>query len=292
MIESMTGFGTGKVTKNGITATVELRSVNNRFVEMNSKLPKNLQFRENDLKEILRKELNRGKINVFLQIEKSSDDEIDIQVDENAVKNYLALLESVKEISGLKDDIRLDHLLKFGELFKSREVDDSTEMEWEISKEALDLAISQLKEMRKNEGITLAKDLEFRINLMIGYVTKLKELSNAKVPEERQKLKEKVAEILGESKVNQDRIELEIVLLADKWDITEEIVRFNSHVEYFLKALKGEESVGRKLNFLVQEMNREVNTMGSKSNSSDIAHLVVSLKEELERIREQLQNIE
>lgn len=292
MIESMTGFGTGKVTKNGITATVELRSVNNRFVEMNSKLPKNLQFRENDLKEILRKELNRGKINVFLQIEKSIDDEIDIQVDENAVKNYLALLESVKQISGLKDDIQLDHLLKFGELFKSREVDDSTETEWEISKEALDFAISQLKEMRENEGMTLAKDLEFRINLMIGYVAKLKELSDAKVPEERQKLKEKVAEILGESKVNQDRIELEIVLLADKWDITEEIVRFNSHVEYFLKALKDEESVGRKLNFLVQEMNREVNTMGSKSNSTEIAHLVVSLKEELERIREQLQNIE
>lgn len=171
-------------------------------------------------------------------------------------------------------------------------MDDSTETEWEISKEALDFAISQLKEMRENEGMTLAKDLEFRINLMIGYVAKLKELSDAKVPEERQKLKEKVAEILGESKVNQDRIELEIVLLADKWDITEEIVRFNSHVEYFLKALKDEESVGRKLNFLVQEMNREVNTMGSKSNSTEIAHLVVSLKEELERIREQLQNIE
>lgn len=288
----MTGFGTGKSTKDGITAMVELRSVNNRFIELNSKLPKSLAARENDIKEILRKELNRGKINIFLQIEKNNNEEIAIQVDENAVKNYMGLLQTVKKTSGLTDEIKLDHLLKFGELFKSRDLDDSSELEWAVCKDAIDQAIVQLKDMRKNEGITLVKDLDYRIHLMTDYVTKLKVMSDAKVPEERQKLKDKVAELLGDSKVNPDRLELEIVLLADKLDITEEIVRFNSHVEYFLKALKGEESVGRKLNFLVQEMNREVNTMGSKSNSAEIAHLVVSLKEELERIREQLQNIE
>lgn len=293
MIESMTGFGTGKSSRDGISVTVELRSVNSRFIELNSKIPKTLQVRENEIKEILRKELNRGKINIFLQLEKTSEDQISIIVDENAVKKYVGILNQLKDASGIKEEIRLDHLLKFSEIFKPIEVDDTTEKEWEVCKEAINQAIIQLKEMRKTEGETLSRDFFHRIKLMGDYVAKLKTASDAKVPEERKRLTEKVAEILGESKVNPDRIELEIVLLADKLDITEEIVRFNSHCDYFINALNnGTESVGRKLNFLIQEMNREVNTMGSKSNTSEVAHLVVGLKEELERVREQLQNIE
>lgn len=293
MIESMTGFGTGKSSRDGISVTVELRSVNSRFIELNSKIPKTLQIRENEIKEILRKELNRGKINIFLQLEKTSEDQISIIVDENAVKKYVGILKQLKEASGIQEEIKLDHLLKFSEIFKPVEVDDTTEKEWEVCKEAIGQAIIQLKEMRKTEGETLSRDFFHRIKLMSDYVAKLKVASDAKVPEERKRLTEKVAEILGESKVNPDRIELEIVLLADKLDITEEIVRFNSHCDYFINALNnGTESVGRKLNFLIQEMNREVNTMGSKSNTSEVAHLVVGLKEELERVREQLQNIE
>lgn len=292
MIESMTGFGAGTASKEGLTVSVELRSLNSRFVELNSRLPKSVQARENDIKDVLRKELQRGKINILVQVERDAEAEPGLTINEEAVRSYTALLTKVRDTAGLTDPIRLDHLLKFSDIFEAGEATDTDELEWHLTVEALNLAILQLKEMRKREGEVLARDLRERIRLIGSGCETVKRLSDERIPQERARLTQKVADLLGEEKVNPDRLELEIVLIAERLDIAEEVTRLNSHLEYFIEALDGKESVGRKLNFLVQEMNREINTIGSKSNSAEIARYVVQMKEELERIREQIQNLE
>lgn len=292
MIESMTGFGAGTATADGITASVELRSLNSRFVELNSRLPKSLQSRENDIKEILRRELQRGKINILVQLDRDSEADPGLRINEEAVKKYTSLLEKVLSVSGIKDTVRLEHILKFGDVFEASELSDFETEEWKLTTEALNLAIVQLKDMRKREGDVLSKDLRERIKILQVNGELVRKMSEERIPQERIKLRNKVAELISDEKINTDRLELEIVLLSERLDITEEITRLNSHLDYFLEALDGSESVGRKLNFLVQEMNREINTIGSKSNHADIARIVVQMKEELERIREQIQNLE
>jgi len=292
MIESMTGFGAGTASKEGLTVSVELRSLNSRFVELNSRLPKSVQARENDIKEVLRKELQRGKINILVQVERDAEAEPGLMINEEAVRTYTALLTKVRDTAGLTDPIRLEHLLKFSDIFEAGEAADTDELEWQLTVDALNLAILQLKEMRKREGEVLARDLRERIRLIGSGCDTVKRLSDERIPQERARLTQKVADLLGEEKVNPDRLELEIVLIAERLDIAEEVTRLNSHLDYFIEALDGKESVGRKLNFLVQEMNREINTIGSKSNSAEIARYVVQMKEELERIREQIQNLE
>lgn len=292
MIESMTGFGSGKSTQKGITVTVEIRSVNNRFVELSAKLPKILQNREGDLKEIIRTELNRGKITVNIQLEKESIDSTPLMVDTIMAKRYTKLLQQLILETGIQDEVKLDHLLKFNDIFISSSDENTNELEWEVTKIALKQAITSLREMRKAEGEALSKDFAYRIQLMRQTAEQVKKLSEGRSELERKKLQEKIASIITDDKINPDRLELEIALLCERLDITEELVRLDNHLDFFINAINEPTSSGRKLNFLVQEMNREVNTIGSKSNSSETAHLVVGLKEELERIREQLQNIE
>lgn len=288
----MTGFGTGTHWSDGINAMVEIRSLNNRFVELNSRLPKSIQNREAEIKDILRRELQRGKIQLTVVIERESSPETALTVDEQALSSVLSTLEKVREKAGIQEPIRMDHLLRFSEIFKAPETGDSGEPEWRAVQPALLQAISRLKEMRKREGETLTGDLRSRIESIGSISEQVRVLTDERLPVERQKLHDRVAQLIGEEKINPDRLELEIVLLADRMDITEEQVRLKSHLAYFLTALDGHESVGRKLNFLVQEINREINTIGSKSASADISQLVVLMKEELERIREQLQNLE
>lgn len=288
----MTGFGSGKSTQKGITVSVEIRSVNNRFVELSTKLPKILQNREGDLKEIIRTELNRGKITVNIQLEKESIDATPLMVDTVMAQRYTKLLQQLVVETGIQDEVKLDHLLKFNDIFISSSDENTNELEWEVTKIALKQAISSLRDMRKAEGEALSKDFIYRIQLMRQTADQVKKLSEGRSEIERKKLQEKIASIISDEKINPDRLELEIALLCERLDITEELVRLDNHLDFFINAIKEPTSSGRKLNFLVQEMNREVNTIGSKSNNSETAHLVVGLKEELERIREQLQNIE
>jgi uncharacterized protein (TIGR00255 family) len=289
----MTGFGRAEVAKHGITATVEVRGVNSRYLDVTTRLPRLLSQREKDIKEIVRSCVNRGNLVVSVTLEEESDGGAPVTVNKTAAKAYVKLLNDLRKTTKIREKVRLEHVLKFSEVFEVSRDDQSDERQWAVVEEALRTSLDGFNVMRRNEGAELSKDLERRIRWMAGNVDTIEGLSQARIPEERKRLHERITQLLGDkSIIDQNRLELEIALLADKLDVTEECVRFRSHVKFFLEAMAGADSAGRKLNFLVQEINREVNTIGSKTNDSEIAHLVVQMKEELEKVREQLQNIE
>jgi uncharacterized protein (TIGR00255 family) len=292
MILSMTGYGHGEASEEGVTAVAEIRSVNSRYFEVNTRLPRTLSLRENDVREIVRAKAGRGKINVVVSIERESANNIPLKVNKAAAKSYVKLLNELRKASGIKEKVTLDHLLKFSEVIEAGELQSENEKEWVAVAKALSKALEELKLMRQKEGSELRKDLESRVQLLQAKIDSIEKLSKERIPEQRVRLRERIQQLLSNETVDENRLELEIALLADKLDVTEECVRFRSHNKFFLEALSDEESAGRKLNFLVQEMNREANTIGSKAADASIAHLVVEAKEELEKIREQLQNVE
>lgn len=292
MIESMTGYGKGDASSNGITFTVELRSVNNRFLEISSRVPRSLSQRENEIRELVRSKIARGKITINANREDKNDSELSISLDKERTKAIFSLLNQLRKASKIKEPVKLEHLLHFSEIFEVKEAGEDEE-EWKVFTQALAKAIDDLKLMRMKEGAELARDMKERVSKINATIDSIEELSKKRVPEERKKLQERIAAMLDDKNIiDNQRLELEIALLSDKLDVTEECVRFRSHNKFFLEALQSNESEGRKLNFLIQEMNREANTIGSKCSDVQIAHLVVGIKEELEKIREQLQNIE
>jgi uncharacterized protein (TIGR00255 family) len=292
MISSMTGYGHGEVTEGGITAVAEIRSVNSRYFEVNTRLPRSLSLRENDVREIVRAKAGRGKINVVVSIEREPGNGIPLKINKSAAKSYLKLLNDLRKTSGIKEKVTLDHLLKFSEVIEASELESADKKEWAVAEKALGSALDELRVMRQKEGNELRKDLESRIQSLEGKITLIEKLSEESIPEQRDHTRERIQQLLTNGTVDENRLELEIAFLVDKLDVTEECVRFRSHNKFFLEALINEESVGRKLNFLVQEMNREANTIGSKAANAAIAHHVVEIKEELEKIREQVQNVE
>ena len=289
----MTGYGRAEVAKRGITATVEVRGVNSRYLDVTTRLPRLLSHREKDIKEIVRSCVNRGNLVISVTLEEDSNGDAPVTVNKTAAKAYIRLLNDLRKTAKIREKVWLEHLLKFSEVFEVPREEQSDERQWPVVEDALRKALDGFNLMRRNEGSELGKDLDRRIQWMAVTVDKIEGLSRARIPEERKRLHERISQLMEEkSVVDQNRLELEIALLADKLDVTEECVRFRSHTKFFLEAMAGAESSGRKLNFLVQEINREVNTIGSKTNDSEIAHLVVQMKEELEKVREQLQNIE
>jgi uncharacterized protein (TIGR00255 family) len=290
---SMTGFGRAIVTKDGITVSAEVRSVNNRYLDLTTRLPRILSQREKDIKEIVRSYINRGSLNISIKIEHDANGATPLKVNTSAAKSYYKLLNELRKAVKLRERIKLEHLLNFSEVLEPLDEEQSDELEWNLSQDALRQALGALNAMRSQEGLELANDLCKRIQWMDETIDQIEKLSKEQVPEERKNLQERITQLLEDKfTIDQNRLELEIALIADKLDVTEECVRYRSHNKYFLDALTKGEAAGRKLNFLIQEMNREANTIGSKSNDAAIAHLVVGLKEELEKIREQLQNIE
>ena len=289
----MTGFGRAEVAKRGITATVEVRGVNSRYLDVTTRLPRLLSQREKDIKEIVRSCVNRGNLVVSVSVEEESDATAPMAVNKMAAKAYINLLNDLRKAAKIKEKVRLEHLLKFSEVFEVPKDEQSDEREWVVVEEALRGALEGFNTMRRNEGGELAKDLQRRLHWLSETVEKIERLSRERIPEERKRLHDRIAQLVEDkSVIDQNRLELEIALLADKLDVTEECVRFRSHTKFFSETLANTDSAGRKLNFLVQEINREVNTIGSKTNDSEIAHMVVQIKEEVEKIREQLQNIE
>lgn len=288
----MTGYGHGEASGEGITAIAEVRSVNSRYFEVNTRLPRSLSLRENDVREIVRAKAGRGKINVVVSIERESGDAIPLKINKSAAKSYIKLLNDLRKTSGIKEKVTLDHLLKFSEVIEAGELESADEKEWAVAEKALGSALDEMRLMRQKEGNELRKDLESRIQSLEGKIELVEGLSKESIPEQRDRLRERVQQLLTNGTVDENRLELEIAFLADKLDVTEECVRFRSHNKFFLEALINEESAGRKLNFLVQEMNREANTIGSKAANATVAHHVVDIKEELEKVREQLQNVE
>lgn len=293
MVASMTGYGRAEVTVKGITAAVEVRSVNSRYLDVTTRMPRSMSHREKDLKNIIRSGLSRGSVNVTIRIERASNGAAPLKVNTTAARAYHKLLSDLRRTVKLREQVKLEHLLNFSEVFEPVDEEGGDEKEWQVVEQAVREALEDLNAMRTKEGQELARDLRQRVGWMESVISQIEQRSAERIPEERKRLQERIAELVNDPAiVDQNRLELEIALLAEKLDVTEECVRYRSHNKFFLEALDKNEAAGRKLNFLVQEMNREVNTVGSKTSDAMIAHMVVGLKEELEKIREQLQNIE
>jgi uncharacterized protein (TIGR00255 family) len=292
MIISMTGFGRATRNLKKMTIYVEMRSVNSKFLEITPRLPLLLADKEAEIKEIVSKSISRGKVYVSISTERKSGNEISLKVQPNVVKHYYTLLAQIKKAVNLKEDIKFEHLLKFSEIFKADENGDIVE-HWEEVKKVTVLAIKDLLRTKVREGKALERDILSRINYMGKKLNLITKVSAKNIKESKQKLTQKVSSLIADKTViDNNRLEFELVMLADKLDITEEVIRANSHLEYFKKSMKEPELSGRRLNFLVQEINREINTLASKSGNSAISQSVVEMKEELEKVKEQLQNVE
>ena len=275
------------------TVLADVRSVNNRFLEVAIRLPRTLTLREIDVKELVRSKFSRGKVNVVMTTTRENENDMPLKINPAAAKAYGKLLNSLRKAAKIQERVTLDHLLKFPEVLEIGILEDGDEKEWSVARQALLAALDDLGVMRQREGIELMNDFIARLNRLKEIIDEVERIAKTLVPEERARLEERLNRLLSDkSVIDRGRLELELALFADKLDVTEECVRFRSHMKFFQEALGGEESAGRKLGFLVQEMNREANTIGAKASSAQIAHLVVVMKEELEKIREQLQNIE
>lgn len=293
MVISMTGFGRGEATSNGTTATVEIKSLNSRYLDLSIRLPQHLQDKELELKELLQKTISRGKLNVSVHVTETNGEGPDITVDEKKVRGYAKILNTVREAAGIKEPLSVRDLTQFSDVFINKEEDEKVlEQKWELVNKASLAAVESLIKMRTREGSQLKTDLLNRIQNIEDNLDVISVSSAGRSEEVRNKLRERVKTLIEEEKIDKERLELEVVILADKMDITEETVRLRSHLKFFVEAIEQTEPAGRRLNFLTQEINRELNTIGSKANDSEIAQYVVKAKEALEQIREQVQNVE
>jgi uncharacterized protein (TIGR00255 family) len=289
----MTGFGRAEGTFEKKRYLIEIRTVNNRFCEIAFKYPKYLATKDFELKEIVRKKISRGKLNVNLSVESDNDETINFRVDEKLVKEYYMLLKKINKTIGSKEKVELEHILSFTDLFTSDPKSDISDAEYEYICKLLNKALDDLIRMKIKEGDSLKKDILNRISFIDKESAVISRLSKGRVKAERDRLMKRVETLLTDKKVlDEGRLEMEVILLSDRIDITEEVIRLKSHTKYFSEYTKSAELAGRRLNFLIQEINREINTIASKSLEAEISQRATVLKEELEKIREQLQNVE
>lgn len=291
MISSMTGFGKGVLQLDQVIAEVEIKSLNSRYLDLMVKFPRSLSDKELAIREVIKNRIKRGKVSVNIYLKREGLDNRNVFIDSNALKETAKLLKEIKDTTELDTEINFDHILSFQHLFFTDTTGDS-EKEYDLVLKALDKAIEELEKMRKKEGEELEKDLLLRISNISETVAEIEELSKVAVIDYFNKLKERAAQLVEELTEFDDRLKAELAILSEKYDVTEEIVRLKSHCKVFLDTLKTDDEIGRKMNFLCQEMNREANTINSKSISSEISYKGLFIKEELEKIREQIQNIE
>ena len=292
MIRSMTGYGKAEAVSEAGRLTVEIRSVNHRYGEVYVKIPRPLMQFENEVRKTVAGRLKRGKIEVFVQLEGTMAGEALPEVNLQLAKAYHDGFVKLKEALGLHDPITLPLIAAQRDVIGMGEREPEGEKLWEELGTTVAAAVEQLDAMRLKEGAALMEDLSSRRDTLSTLIARIAERA-PRVPEEAaRRLKERIGQLAGEGGVDEARIVQEVAFMADRCDITEELVRFGSHLLQFDETLLMDEPVGRKLDFLLQELNREVNTIGSKANDADITSSVVQLKAELEKIREQVQNIE
>lgn len=294
MLISMTGFGRADIATETYSISTEIKSVNNRFSEFSFKLPNFLADAEPFFRNQLQKRVERGKFSVYVKVELFEQKSLlSNSINDEKLASVVDMLHSVRAKAKISEPVTLRDVLSFFDTFSGSQTNEllHEQVTPAVSK-ALDSALDALIEQRKREGLNLTRDLENRLETMTRDLDTIEQVCKERVPEARIKMTERIKNLLSDDNFDKDRLELEIAIMADKLDITEEIVRLRSHFEFFEKALHAAEPSGRKLNFLIQEMHREVNTIGSKANHSGISHLTVRMKEAIEIIREQIQNVE
>ncbi len=295
MIKSMTAFGRARNTVGGKDITVELRSVNNRFFDCSVKLPRAFSFLEEKIKPYLQsKSISRGKVDVFVGINVVDTPDVSIDIDEGYAASYIAALRRLGERFDLRDDISVMSVARNGDIFVIRKSEEDTEKDWADLRAVLDEAIEKFLAARVREGDNICRDLRAKAQSIRAKVDEIENLSLTDTVSYREKLEARLREMLSDNRIvfDENRILTECAVFADKIAIDEELVRLRSHFEGFEEILSSDEPAGRKLDFLVQEMNRETNTIGSKCQNASIARLVVDIKCDIEKIREQIQNIE
>ncbi|HHU69616.1 MAG TPA: YicC family protein [Thermoanaerobacterales bacterium] len=294
MVVSMTGYGRGEASSKYINFQVEIRSINHRYNDIRVRLPVSNIILEEKIKGLIKDTVSRGKVDVHITMEISGElKERLIYVDSAAIKAYYNAIEGLKYELGLEDKTDLSFLFSLPDVIKIQEPSLEEGEIWDILQMSINEAINNLIEMREKEGKELKNDLTLRINKIDKLINEIDEQSEHVVDYYREKLNNRINEILGGSyELNHERLEIEVAIMADKCDISEEITRINSHISQFLETLENDEPIGRKLDFILQELNREINTIGSKSNDAKISSYVIQIKSELEKLREQVQNIE
>ena len=292
MPRSMTGFGRAE-TKNGrFEITIEIRSLNNRYLDISLKLPKSLNIYEYLLKEQAKKKILRGKLTVIVNFKNLALENGDFRLNHETVEFYHQLLEKIKIQTGLEDKITLDHLLQFKELIEPEEANfENNEIEKVLS-DTFDKALDNLNMMRKQEADNIGADIYSRLDNIRTILTSISSKVKDSPRLELEKLYTRLQERIDKKEVDKDRLELELAIIADRVDVTEECIRLFSHIDLFKDLMDNKDEVGKQMTFLLQEMHRETNTIGSKTSDISISHEMIRLKEEIEKLREQVQNLE
>lgn len=292
MLKSMTGYGRREAVTEGKKILVEIKSVNHRYSDYNIKVQRHLGFLEDKIRKHVSSAITRGKVDIYLNVEnyESADKEITLNIP--MAKNYIDVLHQLRDEFGLKDDITVSSVARNADIFQTELLKEDEEQLWNTVKSVLDEALGDFVAMREREGSRIEKDLCDRIEYMRTLVKTVEDRSPQTVREYSDRLYEKIKEVLDGREIDESRILTEVAIYADKVAVNEETVRLSSHFVEFGEIISSGEPAGRKLDFLIQEINREVNTIGSKASDIEIAKTVVTLKGEIEKLREQIQNIE
>ena len=292
MIKSMTGFGRCEVSEAERKFTVELKGVNHRYLDVNIRMPKKLNFFESSIRNLLKQYAQRGKVDIFITYEDFSEGQVLLKYNETLAGEYLKYFKQMEETFSLENDIKVSSLSRYPEVLTMEEKSMDEEELWNGLKKALEGAFTQFAETRAVEGQNLKKDIIGKLDEMLVLVDKVEERSPQIIAEYREKLEIKVKELLADTQMEEGRIAAEVVLFADKICTDEETVRLRSHIQHMKSTLEEKEGVGRKLDFIAQEMNREANTILSKANDLEVSNYAIDLKTGIEKVREQIQNIE
>ncbi len=293
MIKSMTAFAKGEKAEGSVTVSVEIRSFNSRYLDLILRIPQTYLPLEERIRKMVSEKNARGRVECKVQVRDEFETVCEYEVDENKAAAYYRVLKDLKERFALESPVALDHLTHISGIIKPAEVTVDSEAHWPLIQECVAETLESLDAMRSNEGRILAQDFSKRLDYIESTIRKIADASDGLLPQYQEKLKSRIAALTqGMVEIEPARIAQEAAFLADRSDISEETVRAQSHVQQFRSIMNAEDGAGRKLNFLLQEFNREFNTMGSKCGNADISHIIVEMKSELEKIREQVQNIE
>ncbi len=292
MICSMTGYGAGESDLAGVRTVVELRSVNGRFCDIAVRLPRALGSLEARVRAYVQENVTRGNVSVSIRCDDGDTGAHGIRIDVEAGRKYCDALRKLKAQLGVAGDVSLDMVAAYPGLVAPEDEEVDPAERWKGIEAALVEALAAFKDMKRNEGMALETDLRNRTGAILAILRAIEERSPDRVAEFRERLSNRLVDLLDERQVDPQRVAMEVTLFAERSDVTEECVRLRAHCDAFLEALVADGSPGRRLNFLIQEMNREINTIGSKGNDAEISHSVIRAKEELEKVREQVQNIE
>lgn len=291
-MNSMTGYGKGVSERDGRKITLEIKAVNHRFLDLTVKMPKTFNFADDALRKRIKERVNRGHLDVYVNYEDMRSEKNELFVDTELAKKYFNASVDISNMLSLQNNVGVYELMRMPDVVSDKETEDSEEILSKMLLDALEKALTRLNDMRKREGALIKDDITSRLDIICGIVGEIAKRSPEVIGEHKEKLRKRLGEALDGVEVDESKLLNELVFYVDKVGIDEELTRLNAHIKHFNEILLLKEPIGRQIDFLVQEMNRETNTIGSKCNEINISSYVVALKTEIEKVREQIQNIE